>query len=455
MKQFFKYIVSVVAVCVLAFAAGGVHAVTCKSGQAGCMDRLQNPFVGATWYIHPHWRANVLKELGGKQIANVGTSIWLDHIDAIAPADGKSWGLATFLDDALAQKANLVQVLLYDLPNRDCGALASSGELKVAEGGITRYKHEYIDAIARIVSQEKYRGLRIVFFVEPDSLPNLVTNLGVPKCREAAGPGGYVEATQYALDALSEIPNVYSYVDIGHSGWLGWDENIDKTSAFIAKVVKGTKHGVNSVSGFISNTANYSPLREPFLDGYRMSSVPGNPAMQVRQARFYEWNPRFGELEYVRLFRERMIAQGFPNTIGMLIDTSRNGWGGPKRPQALSMATDPDRFVDQSRIDRRTHRGMWCNQPGGIGERPAANPVPGIDAYVWAKSPGESDGISKAGIPDPSDPAKQFDRICDPTYAIPGAGGLHTGAMADAPHAGQWFGAGFGVLLENAWPPLK
>ena len=58
-----------------------------------------------------------------------------------------------------------------------------------------------------------------------------------------------------------------------------------------------------------------------------------------------------------------------------------------------------------------------------------------------------------AGVIDPTDPAKGFDRFCDPTYVVPASGQL-TGAMAGAPHAGRWFSEGFHVLLNNAYPPL-
>ncbi len=38
--------------------------------------------------------------------------------------------------------------------------------------------------------------------------------------------------------------------------------------------------------------------------------------------------------------------------------------------------------------------GNWCNPPGaGLGTRPAADTgVPLLDAYLWVKVPGESDG---------------------------------------------------------------
>ena len=441
---------SMLAILLCGLFAAQAHSAADSSSPS---PRLHNPFVGAKWYVNPRWREKVMKEPRGKTIANTGTAVWLDRIGMIAPSDGKSWGLVAHLDEALRQKANLVGVVLYDLPNRDCSALASSGELLIAKGGFKRYQEEYIGPITQILAQEKYRTLRIVAIIEPDSLPNLVTNLSIPKCKEAAGPGGYVDAVRYTLDALYPIANVYSYVDIGHSGWMGWDDNLGKATALIADTIKGTHHGAQSVAGFITNTANYTPLHEPFLDAYAHTAMPGsNGSVQVRQAKFYEWNPLFGEADYARAFRTKMIAQGFPESIGMIIDTSRNGWGGVQRPKALAKASEVNAFVDESRIDRRVHRGMWCNQPGGIGERPRANPEPGIAAYVWAKPPGESDGVATAGVPDPNDPAKRFDRFCDPTYPVPEAGGQLTGALEGAPHAGQWFSAGFRVLMENAWP---
>jgi cellulose 1,4-beta-cellobiosidase len=96
-----------------------------------------------------------------------------------------------------------------------------------------------------------------------------------------------------------------------------------------------------------------------------------------------------------------------------LVDTSRNGWGGTNRPIARSTSSVLDTFVDQSRIDRRAHRGNWCNQPGGVGERPQVAPLAGIDAYVWVKPPGESDGAASLALSyDPQDPAKGFDHQC-------------------------------------------
>lgn len=418
---------------------------------------LDNPFVGARWYVDPVWSAKARGEPGGDKVARFNTAVWMDRIGAIDPAEG--FGLRDHLDAALEQGANLIQVVVYDLPNRDCHALASNGELTQGPEGTMRYRSEYIDVLAEIFSDSKYRNLRIVAIIEPDSLPNLVTNLSDPDCQLATdATDGYVANTRYTLSKLSEIPNVYSYVDIGHSGWLGWDDNFGKAITLIGDAIKGTPNGVRSIAGFVSNTAGYTPTHEPFLDSLANSPLPGSGGgTQVRQATFYEWNPYFSEVAFVQAWRTRMIAAGFPSDIGMLIDTSRNGWGGADRPTAQSTSSTLDTFVNDSRVDRRIHRGNWCNQPGGIGERPQATPAPGIDAYVWVKPPGESDGASSLELSfDPLDPAKGFDRMCDPTYTRSegNSASVGTGSLANAPVAGRWFPEAFQLLVQNAYPAL-
>jgi cellulose 1,4-beta-cellobiosidase len=430
-----------------------------SSVSSNTSSRMDNPFVDARWYIDPIWSGKAQAETNGSKIAGYNTAVWMDRIGAITPADG-GYGLRDHLDAALAQNANVIQIVVYDLPNRDCHALASNGELKQGAEGTARYRTEYVDAIAAIFGDAKYRSLRIIAIIEPDSLPNLVTNLSDPECQQATdATHGYVANTRYTLSKLHTIPNVYSYVDIGHSGWLGWTDNFGKAVTLIGDAIKGATGGVNTVAGFVSNTSGYTPLYEPFLDSLANSAFPGSGGgTQTRQAKFYEWNPHFSEVAFVQAWRTAMISAGFPSSIGMLVDTGRNGWGGPNRPTAQSTSTVLDTFVDQSRLDRRTHRGNWCNQRGGIGERPRVAPVAGVDAYVWVKPPGESDGAASQELSyDPQDPAKGFDRMCDPTYNYnPGSGSnVDTGALPNAPVAGRWFKEGLQVLINNAYPPLE
>ena len=422
---------------------------------------MDNPYAGAKGYVNPDWSASVTAAAAAKggalgaqmaKVANISTGVWLDRIAAIAGSGGAR-GLRAHLDAALAQSGGApltIQVVIYDLPNRDCSALASNGELLVAQDGLAKYKSQYIDPIATIMADPKYVPLRIVSVVEPDSLPNLITNTALPKCAEAQSSGAYVQGIQYALNKLHAISNVYTYLDIAHSAWLGWDSNFGPFVNLVKQMLQGTSAGVNSIDGFISATANYTPTTEPNLPD-PLFQVGGQP---LKSSKFYEWNPYFSESDFGTAMYNAFVAAGLPSNIGMLIDTSRNGWGGSARPSGASGST-VDAYVNSGRVDRRLHRGNWCNQSGaGLGARPTASPAPHFDAYVWIKPPGESDGASKQI---PNDEGKGFDPMCDPTFhgTQQANGGNLTGALPDAPLSGKWFEAQFEQLVQNAYPPVS
>ncbi|GAB1641239.1 glycoside hydrolase family 6 protein [Krasilnikovia sp. MM14-A1259] len=412
--------------------------------------RADNPYAGVKGYVNPEWKAKADAEPGGSRVSNNPTAVWLDRIAAIGGAAG-SMGLRDHLDAALAQGAGYIQFVIYDLPGRDCAALASNGEL--GPDDLPRYQSEYIDPIAAIQADPKYRNLRIIDVIEIDSLPNLVTNTSgqagaTAMCDTMKANGGYVNGIAYALRKLGAIANTYNYLDAAHHGWIGWDSNFGPTADLMLQTARASGD-VRNVAGFITDTANYSALREPYFTV--ATTVNGT---SVRQSRWVDWNQYVDELSFAQAFRTKLVSIGFDPGIGMLIDTSRNGWGGPNRPTRASTATDVNTFVDQSRIDRRIHAGNWCNQSGaGLGERPTAAPEPGIDAYVWVKPPGESDGSSTLI---PNDEGKGFDRMCDPTYTGNARNGNNlSGALPGAPISGAWFSAQFRELMANAYPPLS
>jgi endoglucanase len=75
----------------------------------------------------------------------------------------------------------------------------------------------------------------------------------------------------------------------------------------------------------------------------------------------------------------QQLEHALGGPVGAVIDTSRNGRGpytGSDAPQ-------------------------WCNPPGrALGPAPRLNPGPaGIDAYLWIKDPGASDGACRGGPP--------------------------------------------------------
>ncbi|WP_369230710.1 glycoside hydrolase family 6 protein [Streptomyces sp. R21] len=422
-------------------------------GGGGTGSRADNPYVGAKVYVNPEWSAKAAAEPGGSRISDQPTAVWLDRMAAINGVSG-GMGLRAHLDEALKQKGSgdlVVQLVIYDLPGRDCSALASNGEL--GPNDLDKYKSQYIDPIASILADPKYAGLRIANVIEPDSLPNLVTNAGgtnttTDACVTMKGNGNYEKGVSYALDKLGGIPNVYNYIDAGHHGWLGWDSNLGPSVQEFAKVATSNGASVNDVAGFIVNTANYGATKEP---NFKVTdSVNGQT---VRQSKWVDWNQYVDEQSFALGLRDKLVAAGFDSGLGMLIDTSRNGWGGSARPTGPGPMTSVDDYVNGGRIDRRVHTGNWCNQSGaGIGQRPTAAPAAGVDAYVWVKPPGESDGASSAVS---NDEGKGFDRMCDPTYGgNPRNGNSPSGALANAPLAGHWFSAQFQQLMQNAYPPL-
>jgi cellulose 1,4-beta-cellobiosidase len=354
-----------------------------------------NPFKGVRFFLNPEYTASV--EATAKHhpdeaaiIRKVGqypTGVWLSDIKAVENLKG-------WLDEAKRQQdasgqPTMTVIVVYDLPNRDCAAEASAGELKVEENGEARYRTEFIDPITAQFKAHPDQPIAVV--LEPDSLGNLATNMSLPKCQ--ASRSAYKNSVVYAIKSFA-LPNVSVYLDAAHAGWLGWDDNRAK----IAKVFKSVlteAGGPQMIRGFATNTSNYTHLTN--RDGAVLEPT----------------NPCPNEMTYAKTLQKTLEMYGFKDH-GFLIDTSRNGKG-----------------------DIRSKWGDWCNIRGaGLGERPKADPAPGIDAYFWVKPPGESDGSS-----DPSGP--RFDPMCGGPNAAKGA-----------PQAGMWFESYFMDLVHNAKPPL-
>jgi cellulose 1,4-beta-cellobiosidase len=442
-------------------SAAGLTAVTFSATEAAACTsncgHVADPFTGAKPYLNPDYVKEVQTQATADgsaaeaAVASYQTAIWLDTIAAIngGGTTGRT-GLMQQLTNAAAQGTaatpSLVEIVIYDLPGRDCAALASNGEIPATAAGLTEYESQYIDPIAAILSQFATSNIRVVAIIEPDSLPNVVTNQSIAACQTATPY--YEQGITYALNKLHAIPNVYNYMDIAHSAWLGWPSNMNATPAVYNTVVKGTTAGYASIDGFISDTANYTPTQEPLLT---------NPTLQINGTQidsvtFYQSNPTFDELTYDTGMYNTLVAAGFPSSKRFLIDTSRNGWG-PTHPTTITQASDATTYVNDNKIDKRPFRGDWCNQNNaGIGARPTDEPFgtsSPIEAFVWIKPPGESDGDYPTSTHSHGDPH------CDPNGTnTDGNGNTYpTGAIPGFDvAAGQWFPAEFQMLVRNAFP---
>jgi len=180
---------------------------------AQTVTHVTNPFAGAQFYVNPDWTSEVNTAKAGQPadvaakmtvVGTYPTAVWLDHIGAITGGAGAGGrlSLAQHISNALAQQAAsgtnqpiVIELMIYDLPDRDCAALASNGELTIAGNdtikgpngtpitltgtGIQEYQNDYIMPIFNTLQTVANNpNIRFVLVVEDDSNPNLITNVG-------------------------------------------------------------------------------------------------------------------------------------------------------------------------------------------------------------------------------------------------------------------------------------
>ena len=407
--------------------------------------KLRNPFAEKVFYVNPSYKTSLetsISSASGKikdtleSMRDIPSAYWLDNKGKIK--GGSTNTMEGILEDAANKPVpELVLFIVYDLPNRDCHAKASNGEIccsyksdgrcdytdvsdKFCSAGLKEYEEEYIDQIAEVL--RKYSGrVPVVLVIEPDSLPNLSTNQGDPRCGNSATKSAYEEGVSYAVKALATAdPYAAIYLDAGHGGWLGWKDNMKD----FVKTIKGLKVS-SHIRGFASNVAGYQHVGE-ICDTYDFCLGGNNndhPCCADPCDLIGQWNPSNNELNYALHLRKAMSEgiQGFmPH---MIIDTGRNGAAG-----------------------MRSECKNWCNIRGaGVGHVATiatANPEV-VDAYFWLKTPGESDGCTQV-LPDGSS-CPRFDTDCASVDSI--------GSRNDeprAPEAGQWFDFQIKQLAENA-----
>ncbi|CAI9635386.1 unnamed protein product [Alternaria burnsii] len=351
-----------------------------------------NPFASRSIYANKFYSSEVVSAAAqmtdtalasaALKVADVGTFLWIDTRDKIS-----------IVEDGIKDVpcGEIAALVIYDLPGRDCAAKASNGELAVGE--IDIYKTEYIDPIVAIF--KKYPNTAIALVIEPDSLPNLVTNSNLQTCKDSAS--GYREGVAYALKQLN-LPNVAMYIDAGHGGWLGWNDNLKPGAKELATVYKNAG-SPKSVRGVATNVAGWN--------AWDLS--PG----EFSKATDAQWNKAQNEKKYIELFSPELKSAGMPGQA--IVDTGRNGVTG-----------------------LREEWGNWCNVNGaGFGVRPTSNTGSSlVDSFVWVKPGGESDGTSDSS-------ATRYDSFCG-----------KSDSFKPSPEAGQWNQAYFEMLVKNAKPAL-
>jgi endoglucanase len=150
-------------------------------------------------------------------------------------------------------------------------------------------------------------------------------------------------------------------------------------------------------------------------------------------------------------YASALSGAGVTASTHFVIDTSRNGVG-PAPMTAYTAAP----YNQQAANVPTLQSGNWCNPPGaGLGLKPTTNTgVPLLDAYLWVKTPGESDGQCNAA---------GAGRVWD--YSAYSQAGWPTDAAGQAsfdplwgqvdPAAGAWFPAQMLDLIHHANPTVR
>lgn len=342
-----------------------------------------------------------------------------------------------------AGKGTVPVLVLYNIPFRDCAQYSAGGATTMAE-----YK-AWIDGVVAGIGDRE-----VVIALEPDGLgiipwydPRTDTdNADTPDVDEskvlewcqpaeadpATASAERFEMLNYAVDALKGLPNTSVYLDGTHDGWLGVGDVSDRL----------IQAGVTRADGFFLNASNYRWTDRLVKYGewiaqciYLSESSWWQQAWCASQ--YYPANPDdfstwgLSDAAYDKAFADTGLARDYSAMPHFIIDTSRNGQG-PWTPSADDFVIDTPPLAPGQDLE------SWCNPPDrGIGLKPTTdtgNEL--VDAYVWIKVPGESDGSCRRGFGDALGGV-------DPVWGI-----------VD-PAAGEWFEEQARELAALADPPLN
>ncbi|WP_318199616.1 glycoside hydrolase family 6 protein [Streptomyces sp. SCL15-4] len=378
------------------------------------------------FYVDPHSKAarQAVADLGNGDIENAANMARL-----------ASWPQAQWFTDGTpdevrdkvhrlvrrARAADRTPVLVaYDIPGRDCTQYSSGGAANSAA-----YR-QWIDAFAAGIGDGK-----AVVVVEPDGLALL------PKdCGAATDPTGDLTAARvadlaYAVRTLKARPGTAVYLDAGNVQWRSvgdmaqrlQDAGVGHGDGFALNVsnTHPTEHNarygtwVAKCLWFATEGPEWARGHADWCAGQYYSSaapndgVPGNSVSSTDPAT-WRWTDAW--------FDQNVGTPPAGALSHFVIDTSRNGRGAWS-PEPGKYSGDPE---------------AWCNAPGrGLGPRPTADTgVPLVDAYLWIKVPGESDGSC----------TRNTGGTIDPEYGV-----------VDPP-AGAWWPAQAHALARNAAPRL-
>jgi len=435
-----------------------LDAVACKTGKPVELF-APDPSDGALAQVRDLWRAhaytNALKVLA---LVSTPRAAWF------ATGSPDEVRKAVRQTVSAADKQHRLPVLVaYNLPYRDCAQYSGGGAIDTAA------YQAWIDGFAAGIGKSK-----AMVILEPDGLGLIPYNTTIygqeewckPTVTDAAGnsvpapgasPANRYAQLNYAVDALAaHAPNAAVYLDSGNSGWMSPGE----------AAYRLTKAGALRAKGFFLNVSNYQRSEECAQFGAWVSAALAAPsgappwAFDDKGNFHFDWlqsqyDPaQNNAINYSPAYAAAVTAQiqsfmgNAVATASFVIDTGRNGQG----PQNATMYAQAP-YNQPASVLSGLAAGYWCNGYGaGAGLRPTTSTgVPLLDAYLWIKVPGESDGAC-----DIAGGARAWDFAAYNPWGVTGDAQLHFDPLWGQvdPEAGKWFPAQGLQLASKANPSL-
>ena len=209
---------------------------------------------------------------------------------------------------------------------------------------------------------------------------------------------------------------------------MGWGPRVHEFALMLQKVLEGDR--IERIRGFATNIGGYQPTGVPCPIGRKLTlprycrEHPEEVCCEDQCQTLRDFGSGNNELNYAQLLR-RMLGVAIPGfEPHFVIDTGRNGGS-----------------------EGRSSCESTCNIRGaGLGRHPThATGFDMIDAYLWIKPPGESDGCK----PRPGSGAAGNCKVTSPMCGLDDSLGSKRGE-AFAPDAGKWFGAHMKQLAAHS-----
>jgi endoglucanase len=352
------------------------------------------------------------------------------------PAQVRSQVRQTMVEAALEQAVPVL--VAYDIPGRDCAQYSAGGALNGAD------YEAWISAFTEGIGNGK-----AIVILEPDALGNMPSDCGLSSTVYPFTDAERIAELQYAVTALEADPQTSVYLDGTHSAW-------QSVGTITQRLLEAD---VQDAQGFFLDVSNYQPTDELIDYGTWISDCI---AMVTDSSNAFYNNPSACASQYYPATQSdfstwdlttQWYAENMGNAVAtthFVIDTSRNG-DGPNNMSAYASAP----YDQPSSVISTLASGNWCNPPdSGLGLRPTTNTgVPLLDAYLWVKTPGQSDGQCDAagGVR-----AWDYSDYTQPGWPTTAAAQSLFDPLwgTDDPAAGAWFAQQALQLAQLASPAL-